>query len=66
MDAWLLTHRGRKKTRRFVVNWLNKIDKPMETVKKPQTEPISEPINEEERAKVSKLIHDTALKMRGN
>lgn len=30
MDAWLLAHRGRKKTRRFVVNWLNKIDKPMD------------------------------------
>ena len=29
MDAWLLTNRGRKKTKRFVVNWLNKIDKPL-------------------------------------
>jgi hypothetical protein len=29
MDAWLLAHPGRKKTRRFIVNWLNKIDKPM-------------------------------------
>ena len=31
MDAWLLTPkgRGRKKTRRFVVNWLNRIDRPM-------------------------------------
>lgn len=34
MDAWLLTPKGkgRQKTRRFVVNWLNKIDKPMEKV----------------------------------
>lgn len=31
MDAWLSTRQGRKKTRRFVVNWLNKIDKPLET-----------------------------------
>ena len=30
MDAWLLAHKGRKKTRRFVVNWLNKIEKPLE------------------------------------
>jgi len=31
MDAWLLTPqaRGRKRTRRFVVNWLNKCDAPM-------------------------------------
>lgn len=30
MDAWLSVHPQRKKTRRFVVNWLNKIEKPME------------------------------------
>jgi hypothetical protein len=32
MDAWLLTPAGkrRKKTRRFIVNWLNRIDKPLE------------------------------------
>lgn len=31
MDAWLLTPkaRGRKKTKGFIVNWLNKIDKPI-------------------------------------
>jgi hypothetical protein len=29
MDAWLSTRPSRQKTRRFVVNWLNKIDKPM-------------------------------------
>jgi hypothetical protein len=29
MDAWLLAHPGRKKTRRFIVNWLNKIEKPI-------------------------------------
>jgi hypothetical protein len=29
MDAWLITNPGRKKTQRFIVNWLNKIDKPL-------------------------------------
>ena len=32
MDAWLSTRRGKQKTRRFVVNWLNRIDTPVETV----------------------------------
>lgn len=29
MDAWLLAHPGRKKTKRFIVNWLNKIEAPL-------------------------------------
>jgi hypothetical protein len=29
MDAWLSTRPGKQKTRRFVVNWLNRIDAPM-------------------------------------
>ena len=29
MDAWLLTHRGRQKTKPFILRWLNKIDKPL-------------------------------------
>lgn len=29
MDAWLSTRPGREKTRKFIVNWLNKIDKPV-------------------------------------
>ena len=33
MDAWLLVHKGRKKTPKFVVNWLNRIDKPLEPEK---------------------------------
>lgn len=33
MDAWLSTRKGRQKTRRFIVNWLNKIDRPVETPK---------------------------------
>jgi hypothetical protein len=31
MDTWLLTKPGRQKTRRFIVQWLNKIDKPLPT-----------------------------------
>lgn len=36
MDAWFLTPkgRGRQKTRRFIVNWLNRIDKPLMPEKK--------------------------------
>jgi len=29
MDVWLMTRPGRQKTKRFIVNWLNKIDKPI-------------------------------------
>jgi len=29
MDAWLSARPGRQKTRRFIVNWLNKIEKPL-------------------------------------
>ena len=34
MDAWLLTPKakGRKKTRAFIVNWLNRIDRPVSTI----------------------------------
>lgn len=40
MDAWLSTHKGRQKTRRFVVNWLNKIDKPVVIeARKPKPKP---------------------------
>ena len=28
-DAWLLAHPGRKKTRQFVINWLNKVEIPL-------------------------------------
>lgn len=31
MDAWLLTRPSRKKTRRFVIQWLNRIDVPLST-----------------------------------
>lgn len=32
MDAWLAVNPGRRKTRQFVVKWLNKIERPMGTV----------------------------------
>ncbi len=31
MDAWILANPARKKTRRFIVSWLNKADKPVHT-----------------------------------
>lgn len=37
IDAWLLTRKGRLKTKRFVVNWLNKIDRPLTTQRVEQT-----------------------------
>ena len=35
MDAWLLVHPGRQKTKRFIVRWLNRIEKPM-AINKPK------------------------------
>lgn len=29
MDAWLSAHPGRQKTKKFIINWLNKIEKPI-------------------------------------
>jgi hypothetical protein len=29
MDAWLEVHKGRQKTRKFILNWLNKIERPL-------------------------------------
>ncbi len=40
MDAWLMTHPGRQKTQRFVVNWLNKIDKPIGITKRQPAQPV--------------------------
>ena len=41
MDAWLSTHPGRKKTRRFIVNWINKIERPVNF--SPRREPQRDP-----------------------
>jgi len=35
MDAWFLANPERQKTRRFIVNWLNKIPKPLKVKKDP-------------------------------
>ena len=65
MDAWLLTRPGRKKTKRFIINWLNKIDVPVAPViKKPPEPPPPEPINEAERERVRQMIHQTARQLR--
>jgi hypothetical protein len=39
VDAWLLNHPNRKKTRSFVLRWLNKVEKPMGVVE-PKTKPV--------------------------
>lgn len=36
MDAWLLTKPGRKKNKAFVVNWLNRIERPLASQPKPR------------------------------
>lgn len=33
MDSWLLANPRRQKTRKFIVGWINRIEKPLETVK---------------------------------
>lgn len=70
MDAWLMLPkaRGRGKTRQFVVNWLNKIDKPMgggngrglglggnRLPKEYQPEPMPEISDEERKRNLDKL-----------
>ena len=36
MDAWLGTRPGRKKTKRFIINWLNKVEAPVNFAPKPE------------------------------
>ena len=40
MEKWLSLRPGRKLTRRFIINWLNKIDKPLKTVASPKNEAL--------------------------
>ena len=40
LDAWLLTHPGRKKTQRFIINWLNKVDRVVETARPARAEVV--------------------------
>jgi len=67
MDAWFLTPKGkgRQKTRRFIVNWLNKIDKPVNL--KPEVRPQTREDHKKERPhdpKVSAMIHETVKAMK--
>ena len=34
MDSWLLLNPNRKKTRRFILNWINKVEKPLDKERK--------------------------------
>lgn len=67
IDGWILAHPGRKKTRRFIINWFNKVEKPFPPQKPagPQVNPdyLKEP-DPEQRAAVSKLISETAKTMK--
>jgi len=65
IDAWLLTQKNRQKTRRFVVAWLNRIDRPLPK-QPPRPEPKHEkiaPPDPKQQEAVSKLIHATVVKM---
>ena len=41
MDAWLLTHTHRKKTKAFILNWLKRIEKPFGPVAKKNGVPLT-------------------------
>jgi len=65
MDQWLLLpkNKRRKKTRTFILNWLNKIEKPLKTESRPYAPPIpEEPVYYEHEkydpAKVEKDIEE--------
>jgi len=53
IDAWLLAHPERKKTRRFIVAWLNKIEKPI-SIK--QTNPIPQKESRQEQSWLKEAI----------
>ncbi len=36
MDAWISTRPGKQKTRRFIVNWLNRVEAPVNTATTPR------------------------------
>ena len=46
MDVWLLGKPGRQKTRKFILNWLNKIEAPMSNGKTGQRPPPPPPKND--------------------
>jgi hypothetical protein len=44
MDAWLFANPDRKKTRKFCLNWLNKIEPPLLSAKNPVATALVEPV----------------------
>ena len=43
IDVWLSNHPGRKKTRKFIMNWFSKIEKPVNTkTKRREENPLTE------------------------
>lgn len=63
MDAWVSTHKGRQKTRRFIVNWLNKTEAPVNTTPKvkyiptkPKNESLATPEEIKENIKKMKEL----------
>ena len=67
MDAWLALPRnkGRKKTDRFILNWLNKIDKPINTKSEARPQTRKDHIKERPHdPAVAAMIHQTAKAMK--
>ena len=67
MDEWLLARPGRKKTKRFVIGWLNRVEIPMSPMKNQQIKSrdtmIKYQTNPEQQVKVTELIHKTATEL---
>lgn len=69
MEGWLLanpTKRQRYRNwQRFIVNWLNRIEKPIEPPKPKEVKPISlQKPDPKEQEKVGKLVHKTVEEMK--
>ncbi len=70
MDAWLLIHPGRKKTPRFVLRWLNKIEKPLpatpQKIYKPKewTPPVIAEPTKEQKEEIKGLVAGVVKKLK--
>ena len=70
MDSWLLANPGRKKTREFIVRWLNKVDIPVKNSSNPKKKlppkqleiPKRENVNAEEIKKINDLVQGVVKK----
>lgn len=73
MEGWLIANPGKrtkyKNWEKFIVNWLNRIEKPIGlpklSLQAPALTNVYEKIDEVERKKVADLVHKTATDMRG-